>query len=75
MGGGILSPDQVGSSHIMASEWLKTLQNALYLNTVHRDNLFYFDSDRNTQYTPLLKWPITKNFDLRTGILHIVRDP
>ena len=25
--------------------------------------------------TPLLKWPITKNFDRRTGILHIVRDP
>ena len=25
--------------------------------------------------TPLLSWPINKNFDLRTGILHIVRDP
>ena len=25
--------------------------------------------------TPLLSCPINKNFDLRTGILHIVRDP
>ena len=27
------------------------------------------------QITPLLSWPINKNFDQRTGILHIVRDP
>ena len=26
-------------------------------------------------YTPLLSWQINKNFDPRTGILHIVRDP
>ena len=26
-------------------------------------------------FTPLLSWPINKNFDPRTGILHIVRDP
>ena len=25
--------------------------------------------------TPLLSWQINKNFDPRTGILHIVRDP
>ena len=27
------------------------------------------------KYTPLLSWQINKNFDPRTGILHIVRDP
>ena len=26
-------------------------------------------------YTPLLKWPIGKNCDPKTGILHIGRDP
>ena len=31
--------------------------------------------DKWNDFTPLLSWPINKNFDPRTGILHIVRDP
>ena len=30
---------------------------------------------QNRQLTPLLNWPIGKNCDPKTGILHIVRDP
>ena len=29
----------------------------------------------HTYIKPLLSWPINNNFDPRTGILHIVRDP
>ena len=54
---------------------VRVSQTCHRLKEVARDPSLWKKLTLTYESTPLLKWPIGKNCDPKTGILHIVRDP